>query len=69
MLYGQVLQTLGGSVCQNIQVVGQPAGQLLQGSWPGQTAGTVQLQVTHSNVIVYIYVLFTFFSVLAVCLF
>jgi len=42
---GQVLQTLGGNVCQNIQVVGQP-GQLLQGSWAGQTAGTVQLQVT-----------------------
>ena len=41
---GQVLQTLGGNVCQNIQVVGQP-GQLLQGSWAGQTAGTVQLQV------------------------
>jgi len=42
---GQMLQTLGGNVCQNIQVVGQP-GQLLQGSWSGQTAGTVQLQVT-----------------------
>lgn len=47
---GQVLQTLGGNVCQNIQVVGQP-GQLLQGSWAGQTAGTVQLQV---RIIVYI---------------
>ena len=46
---GQVLQTLGGNVCQNIQVVGQP-GQLLQGSWAGQTAGTVQLQV---RIIVY----------------
>lgn len=42
---GQVLQTLGGNVCQNIQVVGQPS-QLLQGSWAGQTAGAVQLQVT-----------------------
>ena len=46
---GQVLQTLGGNVCQNIQVVGQP-GQLLQGSWAGQPAGTVQLQV---RIIVY----------------
>jgi len=41
---GQVLQTVGGNVCQNIQVVGQP-GQLLQGSWTGQTAGSIQLQV------------------------
>jgi len=41
---GQVLQTVGGNVCQNIQVVGQP-GQLLQGSWAGQTGGSVQLQV------------------------
>ena len=41
---GQVLQTVGGNVCQNIQVVGQP-GQLLQGQWAGQTTGSVQLQV------------------------
>jgi len=41
---GQVLQTVGGNVCQNIQVVGQP-GQLLQGSWAGQAGGSVQLQV------------------------
>lgn len=41
---GQMLQTVGGNVCQNIQVVGQPS-QLLQGSWAGQTGGSVQLQV------------------------
>ena len=42
---GQVLHTLGGNVCQNIQVVGQP-GQLFQGSWAGHNAGSVQLQVS-----------------------
>lgn len=58
---GQVLQTVGGNVCQNIQVVGQP-GQLLQGSWAGQTGGSVQLQVRIITFIIIVVVIIIIFS-------